>query len=87
MAGNKLLQTKLKTIMRLSLLSESEEAQLWPLIQSKIGVDRLDSSASQRLSGVQSAESSKRGWKQTAVTAILMVALVAYVLWRLTHLE
>lgn len=73
--------------MRFKWLSESEEAQLWPLIQSKIGVDKLDRSASQRLAGIQSEEKHKRSWKQNALIAISFTALIAYALWRLKYLD
>ncbi|MGB5108074.1 MAG: hypothetical protein WBP29_15320 [Candidatus Zixiibacteriota bacterium] len=76
-----------KVIMRLSRLDESEEALLWPLIQSKIGIDKLDRSATQRSAEVHDDETRKRGWKQTLIGASLFIVLIAYVLWRLTHLD
>lgn len=73
-------------LMAFKWLSESEEAELWPLIQSKIGIDKLDKSTSQRLAGIQSNEVRQRGWKQNAVIAISIIAIIVYVLWRLKYL-
>ena len=70
-----------RLLIRMSALDESEEQKLWPVIETKIGVGKLDFVASRRSAELRDEEEISFGWKGKLVKAAFIIVVVAIFLW------
>lgn len=70
-----------RSLMRMSNLDESEEQKLWPLIETKIGVGKLDFAASRRSAELRDEVEINFGWKGKLAKFAFIIVVVAIFLW------